>query len=519
MQLPAGYQVHPQNPQYMWNPATNDVKPMAAMAPAPAAPPVAQAVGEVAYGTLDVDAAAAEEKDPGVFGSGSKNLIWLDFPPLGKQVGAESFLLVRLLPPWAVGVGRAHVKSARHRVPAELVPNAAPERKFYYRDCFDSKGGPGNCPLDNAFKTLAENPDQYPDAEKYIEEIKPRASVAWQCINLSEPAKHFVQMVNEAGQPVVNADGTPAYRIIPAVLRMGNQLHLDILKFIREKGDPTHPDAGYTMKLSRRRTGTGRFNVEYSAMDMEHGPLHPSLRPVLANLVNLREQLIEFVPREEMEAIAANLLRKFGVGMPQPTMAMPGMGQPMAWVPHPGMPGWEYNAQGQVRQIGANPSALPAVPASPPMPPAAPAPYPPSPGVAAAAGMQMPVLPPMAQPPQPPPMAPGWPAGQVTELSGQLPPMPPAVAQPPPMPAAAPPAPPAGLPPAVAPGGIPAPAAASAAMPPVPPPPPGVPPSIEGPPAPPPLPAAPPAAAAPAMSVEDFEKQEFADGGQQKIPF
>ncbi len=527
--LPPGYQIHPQNPAYMWNPTTKDVRPLqqaapavpAASAPAPTAPPggYTPPPAEYAYGALDVDEAAEEEKNPGVFGgSSNKSHVWLDFPPLPKPVNSEVHMLVRLLPPWAVTVRKAHVKCARHRLPAALVPNLPPQRQWAYIDCFDSKGGPGNCPLDEALRDVAE---KAAGAETFVKDAKPGAAIYWQALDLLEPTKHYIQLLDQAGQPVANPDGTPAYRIIPGIARIKPTLHGDILRYIREKGDPTHPDKGYVMKLTKKRTGTQKFDVKYSAIDGEKGPLHPSLRPVLASLVDL-SSLIEFKPRAEMEVIAQNIRRRWGLGMPQPYVGGP-LPDGGPWFPHPQQPGFEYNAQHQIRPVGGMAAAAsppPPVPAVPVMPPAPP--------VAAA------VAPPVAGPPPMPP----------------APPVAPAVPQAAPAaPVGAPPAPPAHLPPAVAPGGLPA-APVGGAMPPAPPPPPGLPASVQGPPGPPPPPpgahpAPPPPPPSPGngtpaptgggMTPEQFEQQAFGaapaplavpappapspPSGQQEVPF
>jgi hypothetical protein len=472
----------------MWNPTTNDVRPI----PTAATPPAAQpAVTEYQYGSLSVEDYAEEEQNPGVFGGNrrDKNFVWLDFPQLDKkQVGGEVFLLVRLLPPWASGLSRAHVKCARHRIYAQLVPGAPVDREAVYIDCHDSIGGPGNCPIDAARNQLLEHA---PDANDFVDRQKARAAYYWQGIDLMEPTKHYVQVIDpSSGQPAVNPDGSPVYKIIPAVIRVGSMTHKEILKYIREKGDPTHIDHGYSVKLIKRRDGMGRFDVKYSAIDVEHGPLHESLRPVLANLVNLQQDCIDYRPRAELEAIGQNMLRRYGLGGPE--VAAPAAG----WLAHPQQPGWEYNAQGQVRQIQAPappPMAAPAMPPAAPQPPAMP-PTPPTPQVAA----PVPAAPPAA--PQ------GLPAAV------PAPPSP-----------AAPQAAPANLPPPVAPGGVPA-APVTGVMPPGPPPPPGLPPSIQGPPEAPPPPPSPTSngggSPATGVSPEAFEEQ-LAKGNpdQGKLPF
>lgn len=498
--LPPGYQVHPQNPAWMWNPATNDMQPIPQQAPA--APPVPMQQPQAApadYSGLNETEVNADLSGVQVFQRRAKNFVWLDLPKLEKHTGAESQILFRPLPgpPGA----KTYVKVARHRIFSDLVPNAREGSQFTYRDCLDSQGGPGNCPIDNAMKQL----EDIPDADNFTSWLRPRAAIYWQGIDLSDPSKHFVQATDANGQPLVNPDGSPVYSVIPGVFRMTASLHKDILKYFRPKGDPTHYQNGYSLWLSRRRTGGGQFDVEYSAVDAEHGPLHESLMPVLNNLVDLQKEVVDFRPHAEMQAIADRMLQKYQLGGP-------GM-QQTPWSPHQTMPGYEYNPHGQVRPMAGMPPMPPTqvqVPGGYPggmgppgaTPPGYAAPPPPP------APMAAPMLPPAA-PPGPPPAPPGPPAAV----------MPPAPPMAPPGPPPAPPGPPAAhLPPPSAPGGIPTPSMEG--MPPGPPPPPGaVPPAPQ---AVPNMPPPPPSNATPAnggMSPEDFEQQLVDPNGQTKIPF
>jgi hypothetical protein len=501
----------------MWNPATNDVRAVPVTAAVPPAPvpvpqpmpqPVAQPAAAPAYGVLDPALAAQEEQNPGVFGTRERNLIYLDWAPLAKEVGAESALIVRLLPPW--GQQRlAHAKAARHCIPAEVIPDAPADRKMYFIDCLDSQGGPKDCPIDAALRGVL---DAGGDAG-WVDQAKPKAAYYWQAVNLNEPTKHYVQLTDANGQPVANPDGTPAYKIVPGVIRMGSTCHKEILKYIREKGDPTHPDHGYPMKLAKRRTGSGRYDVEYTAIDLQAAPLHDALRPVLANLLDLQATCIDFKPKAELAEIGQRILQKHGLGGPQPMVGGP-VAAPAQWTAHPSQPGWEYNSLGQMRPVAAPPVAPP-MPAAPPMAP----PMAPPPAAPMAAPPPMPMAPPMP-PPQPPAQA--------------APPAPPPMVAPPAPPPqapaqAAPPPPPGNLPPPVAPGGLPA-APAAPGMPPMPPPPPGIPPGVAGPPAAPPLPpgngqAPPPPPTAPAVpgqaqTPEQFEAEASgAATNQGKLPF
>jgi hypothetical protein len=183
--------------------------------------------------------------------------------------------------------------------------------------------------------------------------------------------------------------------------------------------------------LIKKRTGPARFDIEYDAIDAEpvRTPLHESLRPVLAGLVNLQETCVEFRPREEMAAIGNKILEEFGLG------SMAGaVGGAVVWQPHPTSPGWEWNSQGQVRETAAPPAApVYAAPVAPPPPP-------PTPRLVTAAPPVAPSTAPlvrMAAQHLPPPVAPG---GVHAPAVGLVPPPPPPgfspgrVAAPPPPP-------------------------------------------------------------------------------------
>lgn len=468
MTIPAGWQQHPQSAAHMWNPTTNEIReipaaptappiPAAPAAPALAAAPAAHAQSyETSMAAVQAEHAAMAARSQGQF---QKAMI-LDFDSFrdSDRVGTKQTMIVRLLPPYsAAAQGKAWAKTARYRLPADLCPWETGGKRWQYVDAFDQQGGPGDDPVAKALSRLMESGND--DAMKFAKASKARVRIYWQGLDLQDPQKHFQQETDQHGSPILDANGQPQWKVVPAVIPMGPQLHKAVLNFFLEKGDCTNPDAGYPMKLIKEKTGNDEMGVTYSAMDMDKAPLDPAFRPVLGNLIDLRDQMLWFHSREEMNELAQNILAKFGLGggnayapspagggfapPPTPPTAQPPGGP---WYPHPSMPGHLYNAAGHV-------IADPAVAAAPPPPPP-----PPAPPVAAA----------------PPPM----------------PPPPPAAPAAPPAPPASPYAAPSGLPPAVAPG-------LSGGLPPTPPVPPavppGMPPGVAAHPAAPPGPSMPPA--------------------------
>lgn len=468
MNLPEGYQPHPNAPGYMWNPATSDVRPIPTAAPPPSppapavAPTPAPAASPAGYGSLDLGAAEAEHAalQARAQGQFEKTLI-IDFPDLPKPVNSESQLIARLLPPWQSGERYAWAKTVRFRLDASLLPKPPEGRSTVYVDSWDATGGPGDCPIAKAIEKLANSGNE--EAQKVAKRFKARARVYWQGLDLNDPQKHFQQKKDANGTPLLDANGQPVWIVVPGVIPMGNKLHRRILSFIKEKGDCTHPDHGYPMKLKRIRTGRGDMDIDYDAMDMEKGPIDPSMRGVLANLRDLQKQMLWFRDAEEQHAIAQNILSKYmpatagyvsnPAGALAPPPSPPSNGLPPGWQPHPTAGYAWHPATNKVELISnlappapppppapAAPAPAaggylppPAAPGLPPGPPAAPAPY------------GAPVAPP---PPVSPPVTPGMPSDAMSpaalenELRGN-PGAPPAPPAPPPPPAApAPPLPP-----------------------------------------------------------------------------
>ena len=98
MQLPPGYQLHPQHPQtHMWNPQNNDVRPIEAAVPVPPTPPPASALAPAPvaapaqtpqYGSVDLAAVGA---DTGNVFTRREKKYFIDLPTPTSAVEAEPF--------------------------------------------------------------------------------------------------------------------------------------------------------------------------------------------------------------------------------------------------------------------------------------------------------------------------------------------------------------------------------------------------------------------------------------------
>lgn len=410
MTLPQGWAQHPSDPQWAYELANpQNLQPMSAFtqAPAAAAPAAPQqpAPHDLPQGMqaadMNVEAWLQQQEQQARatlgFSSGAdKNTIWVDFGSI-ENVGDESLLTVRVIPD-AVNNDQRDlcVPTSEHRVFAEYVPGDTGNRQVFYVTCWNNIGGPGDCPICDALQKAATS--QVPGVAEHLSNLKPRTTYCWKVILLDDPTKHYIEDHDEAGNPKKDNAGNPIYKAVPGILRAKKTLFDAMLEVIRRKGNPAHLQHGYSMLLSKRKTGKANNEVKYGATDQNRGPLDPQLYPILQNDIDLRKEVLtdRFWSAEKMRGIADNILAK--AGMP----AAPAPSQGEGYVPHPSASGYEYNPNtGAVRPVQAAPH---------PAPPSAPSPQP-------------------QAPPQPP----------------QAPPSPPA--QPP-----APPAPPAGLPPAAAPG-------------------------------------------------------------------
>jgi hypothetical protein len=419
MSLPPGWQIHPKDPRYMWNPQTNEVVPVAAMD--------GDASTARAYGDLNPDDEEAAFRERAFQGG---DVVWLKFPPLGKETDDQCHLVLRLLPPWSREETKASVMTGRHRIPADLVPDAREGAEYVYVGCFDVKGGPGKCPIDNARLKIQESG---PQGAKFAKNTSTRLEFAWQAIDLEAPDKHWMQAVGEDGAPIVGQDGKPVWTVRPGIIQLKKQGMTGVIMLLKNQGDMTNPDGGYPVKIIQQRTGPARQNVKYHVVGLDKGPLDESLRPVLDNLVDLRQQVRRFRSREDMEAIAERMLERFAVGSPasEPqSSAPPPLGGGGQWVPHPQDAAYEYHTstkQIRKREVAAPPlpsSGVPSLPggnAAPPPPSQASVPPPPPPSQEAPPPTQA------SAPPPPPRGAPGPAPGPGMPGAGaEQPPPPPA---------------------------------------------------------------------------------------------
>ena len=259
MALPPGYQPHT-DPNYaatyMWNPTTGDVRPIEhvqaapapAQAPLPMQPPQAQqpivpaAQSQPGYGTVDMGAMGQDQGH--VFASRDKKL-FIDIPK-PNNIGDTCHRIVRVLPPWRADLSIPYVKYAQHMLPGALHPNPG-DRKWIAAGCYDTEGGPGNCPICAARKTVLEADPGNDDVDR----AGPRSKYVWQALDLENLNQHFHQRVNQATQqPELGPDGRPVYDIVPGIIKSGAQLWKAMRALFLEpsKGDATHIETGYPIQ-------------------------------------------------------------------------------------------------------------------------------------------------------------------------------------------------------------------------------------------------------------------------------
>ncbi len=390
MSLPQGWQIHPQDPRYMWCPQTNEVVPVAA-ADGDASTPQ--------YGALNADDVEAAFKERAFQGG---DVVWIKFPPLASEVGSESYLLLRLLPPALREETKASVMTGEHRLPADVVPNAREGAEYVYVGCFDVKGGPGKCPVDKARLKIQETG---PQGASFAKATATRLSFSWQAIDLEAPDRHWMQSVGEDGVPIVGQDGKPVWTVRPGIVRLAKTAMAGVVMLLKNSGNMTDPDGGYPVKIIQKKVGPLKQNVNYHTIGLDRGPIDPSLRPVLENLVDLRQQVRRFLSREDMDAIAERMLERFQVGAPAPVperrVAPPSGGQ---WVVHPKDPSYEYDTATKViRKRQAEFPASPPPSEVPPLPGVGGPPPPSSAGVAPPPPKSLAAPPPPSQASAPPP--------------------------------------------------------------------------------------------------------------------
>ena len=473
--LPAGWAPHPSDPRYGFNAATQEVRLLTELTgpppDIPGGPPLQFGEQDMAKADVDRQAAAARS----TFSNDGK-YVYLDFPDMH---GVEVTMLLRLFPPFPAGKQTAYVEYMRHRVYRKFVPDGDPQKDIKYYDCLNSPNGPGNCPLCRVMMNNLQT-SQREGAAEFVKMAKAKPVALWQGVDTLRPEIHTKEITNPH-------TGAKESILVPGILRVSSSLHNAMLSCFRH-GNFTDPTNGFPVEAIKRvgkNPARGKMNIDYDADHHAHtaGPIDASLWPTLHNAVDLVKDGLYFEKVEVLEKVAQNILLEYGDvgGAVAGTPAAPGA-MPAGFVPHPSAPGYMYNPQTTaVLPMPAPMSSAPAAPPAPPMPPAA------------ATPSAAPPAPPAA-PPAPPP----------APAAGAAPPVPPAAPPaPPPAPAAAaPPTAPGGapLPPAAAPG------IAPGAVPDAPPPPPtpGAGPPMTGaavegqfapPPAPPPPPAVPPAPA------------------------
>lgn len=466
MNLPAGWAPHP-NPQYaatyayeVANPS--NMKPIAELQQQAQALPQQAAPGGLPAQDLNgfnpetwAQGSEKQERSTRGFSTREKNYIWLNFEQT-KAIGQESHLYVRFLGDKRNDRNQQgmSVLQARHRVLSDYVPGDDRTGKTVFVPCFNTtptefvRGGPQNCPFEKAIDLL-KNASNIAGTAEMAESMKLRVKHIWQCINLDDLQSHYVQETDEHGNPIVDATGQPVYKLVPAFVAAGKKLNDKLSGIMLNQGAPfISYSHGAPIRLVKRQTGHHEMQVDYDAYKQESCPVDPSLYPIIHNMVDLEEEILNFWERPKMEETCENILRSFGlslysapvqvaptapVGLPAPQpqalpTTPPGVGAalPSQHIPPPNVPhnvpapgGASFTppvapAVPQPAQFGSPPAAPPlphptgpgfpgalppaAAPGLPPAPPAAP-PVPASPG-------------PVMHPPAPagPPPGPGMPA-------------------------------------------------------------------------------------------------------------
>ncbi|HEY5552385.1 MAG TPA: hypothetical protein VIK52_10885, partial [Opitutaceae bacterium] len=307
VQLPAGWQVHPQNPAYAYN-AAHQVVEIAALlaqfAPAmqmtPALPVAAPQTEEAAWGEQDMEEAAKDYERAAAGGYGrTTNMVWLNFPKL-QNVGQEVALYVRVLPPWKDSK-HAYADVLQHRVYSRFLPRPS-KKEAVMVDCPASAIWNQRCSICEVVKLMRSSPDT--GVQNAARDLSRRGGALWQCVDLSNPARHYLQSFDAAGQPQTV--------IVPGVVRAGAKLHQEILRVFRH-GNFCHPAMGFPLALIKKKTGPEDMNCEYSVDDYRQnaGPIDPAMQSVLYNLLNLVQDCCRRRPDTEMDEIAARIAANY----------------------------------------------------------------------------------------------------------------------------------------------------------------------------------------------------------------
>ena len=292
-----------------------------------------------------------------------EDVIWVDMGKLDRHVGSQNVLYLRFLP---VLDKRDHfVLGAKHKIMLKHVPALQaqnPKRQMLFVDCYDSVGGPGDCPICAIRKSLGEDGEAL---KRYRSVCGATKKIYALVLDLGNPARHYVPVLQPDGRPQYDANGQPVLKIQPGVISMNNTAYRKVAQLMDDPRahnvDPTHVDRGYVVKLVRTKMGAGDLEVEYAAYIEDVLPLRGSAyESALYHLFPLYDQLIHFKPAEEMHALAdvlrAVLVQSRGAG---------------DWMQNNPAPGTEYNPryqQTRPMQGAAAPSSVPYGQAAPPPP-------------------------------------------------------------------------------------------------------------------------------------------------------
>lgn len=430
-QLPAGWNLHPENPEFAYHgQEVRRVAELVGALQAPAAPPVAQVPsqypqqaatqpqaqaevpwGEADTGAMDEDLAAA--KQARTSRNNKEDEIYLDFDdfPKPRSKGQKVELFVRLLPPWARGVQKPYIRVHMLWIPAWYWPEQY-DGKALPVVSYETKPGPDGPGPDPIQQVLNEIKASGPTDEVSTQIRRMRSTrIYWQGYDVQNLDRHWLQVKDENGTPVVDAQGQYQYAPKPGIVTMGNKLHNKVLENQNEyKTSITSVERGRPIKLVKSVTGPEPMNVDYDCFLYDPAPIPEQARPLLYNLIDLEARYVRFKSRSLMEKCAQIIGQKLGgrgpsVQVPvqvQPAQAPAQHQAPAAQYAQPAAPVYQQ-PQGPPPAPTQPQAALPAqYQAQPPGPP----PAPPAPAQVqydapppAPQGAAPPIAPPGAQPP------------------------------------------------------------------------------------------------------------------------
>lgn len=435
-QLPAGWFPHPQDPAWAYT-AGGEMKLIAELVgapPAPPAPPQAASAqyqqpapqaqpqdapwGEADMGAMDEDLAAAKQAAANRGGRNKEDEIYIDFPELPKprSKGQKTHVFTRLLPPWERGRPKPYIRVHMLWIPAEFWPEQYDKQALpvVSYETKHSKVDPGPDPIQQALNEIkAAGPTD--EVANKIRRMR-ATRIYWQGYDVENVNRHWMQVKDENGNPVIDAQGQYQYVLQPGVVTMGNKLHAKVLENQNEyKTSITSVERGRPIKLVKTVTGPEPMNIDYDCFLYDPEPIPEQMRPMLYNLIDLEARYVRYKPRNLMEQCAAMIARKLGgkgpseqvpVQVQRPAPAQPPQQPaqpPQQPAPQAAPPG--YPQQGPPQAPPAPPQAVPQPqyqaqpPGPPPAPPAPPQGAPQPPPAPQNAPPAPPVAPPGAQPP------------------------------------------------------------------------------------------------------------------------